>query len=66
MPWHLDPRSERSAKTYTSFHGVEPITETEVRRDLLLYDIKVKNPPELENRAPATPSVAAASVKSSS
>jgi hypothetical protein len=48
-------------KTHTSFHGVEPITETKVRRDLLLYDIKVTNPPELE--APAAPSAAAASVK---
>ncbi len=50
-------------KTHTSFHGVEPIRETEVRRDLLLYDIKVENPPELENRAPAAPGVAAATVK---
>jgi len=52
-------------KTHTSFHGVEPITDAEVRRDLLLYDIKMKNPPELENRAPAA-SVAAASAKSPS
>ena len=43
-------------KTAHSFHGVEPVQDTEVRRDLLLYDIKVKNPPELE-QAPgaATP-----------
>ena len=31
-------------KTDNSFHGVEPITDTEVRRDLLLYDIKVNDP----------------------
>jgi hypothetical protein len=30
-------------KTPNSFHGVEPIAEREVRRDLLLYDIKVKS-----------------------
>lgn len=28
-------------KTPNSFHGVEPITEANVRRDLLLYDIRV-------------------------
>jgi hypothetical protein len=28
-------------KTPQSFHGVEPITEADVRRDLLLYDIKI-------------------------
>jgi hypothetical protein len=33
-------------KTDTSFHGVEPIAEPNIRRDLLLYDIKVHNPPE--------------------
>jgi len=33
-------------KTNNSFHGVEPITEGSVRRDLLLYDIYVRNPPE--------------------
>ena len=27
-------------RTDDSFHGVEPLTEAEVRRDLLLYDIK--------------------------
>src|SRR5262245_15098906 len=40
-------------KTHNSFHGVEPIQETGIRRDLLLYDIKVKNPPELRQRAGA-------------
>jgi hypothetical protein len=35
-------------RTDDSFHGVEPIQETDVRRDLLLYDVKVLNPPELE------------------
>ena len=29
-----------------SFHGVEPIADAHVRRDLLLYDIQVENPPE--------------------
>jgi hypothetical protein len=33
-------------KTDNSFHGVEPIAEPNIRRDLLLYDIKVHNPPE--------------------
>ena len=32
-------------KTHNSFHGVEPIQEIGVRRDLLLYDIKVANAP---------------------
>lgn len=31
-------------KTPQSFHGVEPITEADVRRDLLLYDIRVVEP----------------------
>jgi hypothetical protein len=34
-------------KTPNAFHGVEPIAEPSVRRDLLLYDIKVQTPPEL-------------------
>jgi hypothetical protein len=46
-------------KTHNSFHGVEPIQETGVRRDLLLYDIKVSNPPELRQRAPAATQSAA-------
>ena len=37
-------------KTHNSFHGVEPIKETSVRRDLMLYDIKVSNPPELRQQ----------------
>jgi hypothetical protein len=44
-------------KTSNSFHGVEPIQEKGIRRDLLLYDIKVDNPPELR---PQTPAAAAA------
>jgi len=40
-------------KTDNSFHGVEPIQETGVRRDLLLYDIKVQDPPELRRQEPA-------------
>jgi len=31
-------------KTPNSFHGVEPIEEPEVRRDLLLYDLKAQAP----------------------
>ena len=38
-------------KTSNSFHGVEPITESGICRDLLLYDIKVQNPPELQPTA---------------
>jgi len=37
-------------KAGNSFHGVEPITDTGVCRDLLLYDIQVHNPPELRQR----------------
>lgn len=40
-------------KTHNSFHGVEPIQESNVRRDLLLYDIKVNDPPELKRAAAA-------------
>ena len=50
-------------KTPNSFHGVEPITEGSVRRDLLLYDIKVKNPPELAQQTPAAQPVAAPHAK---
>jgi hypothetical protein len=44
-------------KTYNSFHGVEPIAEAGIRRDLLLYDIKVHNPPELAQQTSAAPQV---------
>lgn len=40
-------------KTSNSFHGVEPISEEGVRRDLLLFDIKIDNPPELQRQQPA-------------
>lgn len=40
-------------KTHNSFHGVEPIEQAGIRRDLLLYDIRVHNPPELSSQAPA-------------
>ena len=50
-------------KTHNSFHGVEPIQETGVRRDLLLYDIKVENPPETVRQAPSAQPVAVAPVK---
>jgi len=33
-------------KTYNSFHGVEPVPHGVAGRDLLLYDIKVVDPPE--------------------
>lgn len=46
-------------KTDNSFHGVEPIQETGVRRDLLLYDIKVANAPELRQRQSVTTGQAA-------
>jgi hypothetical protein len=39
-------------KTGNSFHGVEPISAPNVKRDLLLYDIKVQNPPELARQQP--------------
>jgi hypothetical protein len=45
-------------KTPNAFHGVEPIAEPSVRRDLLLYDIKVQNPPETARMAPATQAAA--------
>jgi hypothetical protein len=45
-------------KTHNSFHGVEPIRETGIRRDLLLYDIKVPNPPEFKQQATAATAAA--------
>jgi len=33
-------------KTSNAFHGVEPISEPSVRRDVLLYDIKARQSPE--------------------
>ena len=50
-------------KTPNSFHGVEPISDPGVRRDLLLYDIKVTDPPELARQAPAAQPAATAPVK---
>ena len=47
------------AKSSVSFHGVEPVKEEGVRRDLLLYDIKVNNPPELAVAPQAAPVVSA-------
>ena len=40
-------------KTPNAFHGVEPITEAEVRRDLLLYDIRIMPPQAAAGAAPA-------------
>jgi hypothetical protein len=34
-------------KTNNSFHGVEPVTGTEARRDLLAYDVKIVDGPDL-------------------
>ena len=47
-------------KTSNSFHGVEPITDAHVKRDLLLYDIQVENPPELLKSGAPAPQIAAA------
>lgn len=33
-------------KTPNSFHGVEPVNDEGVKRNLLLYDVKVKTPPQ--------------------
>jgi hypothetical protein len=38
-------------KTDNSFHGVEPITDENVQRDLLLYDIRVLNPHAEQGKA---------------
>lgn len=45
-------------KTGNSFHGVEPIEEPDVRRDLLLYDVRVAQP---QTQKPAP--LAGASIK---
>lgn len=45
-------------KTWNSFHGVEPVLERDVRRDLLLYDIKLQNATE-----PAAPAPTASNVQ---
>jgi hypothetical protein len=34
-------------KTSNSFHGVEPVNDADVRRNLLLYDVKVKPRPQV-------------------
>ena len=39
-------------KTDHSFHGVDPITDGGVLRDLLLYDIRVERVPETDANAP--------------
>jgi hypothetical protein len=44
-------------KTNNSFHGVDPITDEHVERDLLLYDIQVSNAGE--RKTPATAHVPA-------
>ena len=47
-------------KTDNSFHGVEPIADANIRRDLLLFDIKVQNPPELAQATQGAPREVAA------
>jgi hypothetical protein len=44
-------------KTPNSFHGVEPIGEPDVRRDLLLYDLRVLQPQQQKPAAAAGASV---------
>ena len=44
-------------KTPNSFHGVEPIEEPDVRRDLLLYDIRVLQPQAQKPAPPAGPTL---------
>jgi hypothetical protein len=44
-------------KTPNSFHGVEPIAEPEVRRDLLLYDVRVMQPTAQKPAPPAGSSI---------
>jgi hypothetical protein len=39
-------------KTDTSFHGVEPIGDSKVLRDVLLYDIRVEETPAAADAAP--------------
>lgn len=36
-------------KTDTSFHGVEPIKDPDIARDIILYDIRIANPSVLES-----------------
>jgi hypothetical protein len=45
-------------KTDRSFHGVEPVTDPDTRRWLLLYDIFVKTDPAKAAVTPAQPAVA--------
>ena len=42
-------------KTSNSFHGVEPIREQGIRRDLMLYDIRLKTAPAATEAAPPAP-----------
>jgi hypothetical protein len=44
-------------KTDNSFHGVEPIIDDGVRRDLLLYDVTVTNVEQQPATGPGTPRV---------
>ena len=49
-------------KTDNSFHGVEPIADPGIRRDLLLYDIKVANPPRIARQAHTDPATRSANL----
>jgi hypothetical protein len=44
-------------KTARAFHGVEPITQAGVQRDLLLYDIKVMEPQAADAAPGAAPKI---------
>jgi len=50
-------------KTHNSFHGVEPVTDPNVRRDLLLYDVRLRTLADDGTDAAAAPSDAVAPVK---
>ena len=59
VPYHSVRYWCSVTKTPDSFHGVEPITQPDVQRDLLLYDIKVIK----QQQQPAQPGAAAAGPK---
>jgi hypothetical protein len=50
-------------KTDNAFHGVEPVTDPDARRDLLLYDVRVKTPELRPERQPTAPAAAGVSNK---
>jgi hypothetical protein len=50
-------------KTENSFHGVEPVTDAAVRRDLLLYDIRVRTFADEGERPTTAPAAGPAPAK---